>query len=394
MLTIIMFSLQDTEFMKYELTFLEEQLRILIESQANKAKSTDEIKQELDEELFRLKIVFQDIGVSEIKLSNSKTFFFFHQKSLIEACNKITESIEQGKKKAAGHKPLLEILAYLREKISDFLDWTKVYFPELFDFKQEVPIHLRDHQLKVGHEVLEQIVAELKAKEFEEKFITALRLSIYQENGSSYHELSFSMEIMDIILSKLQNQSFSDEYSMISFLIQYRVNSEHFFNFAKEYLALKIESKPTLDEQIRKISKLKKNIKLLYIKGKSNQFIEFPNIQESLIAFLKGELKIYRALQFVNNNLIESGIINSNYKVSFSVKQLAFFVHLQMETGIILWQRAKFAHQYIAQHYSTVERETISEKSVRNAHYNHASEDVKKVIAKLGQMLALAQEKY
>ena len=172
------------------------------------------------------------------------------------------------------------------------------------------------------------------------------------------------------------------------------VNHSIFFDYAKTFILNEIESNTALSDQIALTCTFRKEIRMLLIANKTRQFPAQPGINKFIRKFIREELLRLRAMEFVNQETPEAGIMNANYKVSFSVKQLAFFVHLQMETGIIIWQRAKFAHQYIARHFSTVERESISEKSVRNAHYSHASEDIKKVIAKLGEMLALAQERY
>lgn len=70
------------------------------------------------------------------------------------------------------------------------------------------------------------------------------------------------------------------------------------------------------------------------------------------------------------------------------------FMHLQVEAGIISTHSPKTLHQYVTKHYSTVEKDHISEKRFKNAYYGNASIDVEKVIDKIATMLAIAQEKY
>jgi hypothetical protein len=48
---------------------------------------------------------------------------------------------------------------------------------------------------------------------------------------------------------------------------------------------------------------------------------------------------------------------------------------------------------YFPSNYSTVEQDTISEKSFKNAYYGNIGKDVEKVIDKIVAMLAIAQEK-
>ena len=85
--------------------------------------------------------------------------------------------------------------------------------------------------------------------------------------------------------------------------------------------------------------------------------------------------------------------LESNFKVTFTVRQLALFINLQVEAGIITIKSPKLLHQYITKHYSTTEKEVISEKSFKNAYYGYVDKDIQKVIEKIVVMLNIAQDK-
>ncbi|GAA4213206.1 hypothetical protein GCM10022289_45030 [Pedobacter jeongneungensis] len=90
----------------------------------------------------------------------------------------------------------------------------------------------------------------------------------------------------------------------------------------------------------------------------------------------------------------EEGFQQGSFRVGFTVRQLALFVRLQVESEIIIAQSPKTLHRYVTRHYSTMEKENISEKSFKNAYYSAMGNDVEKVIEKIATMLAIAQEKY
>jgi hypothetical protein len=117
-----------------------------------------------------------------------------------------------------------------------------------------------------------------------------------------------------------------------------------------------------------------------------------PGIKSSLLNFVDAEISHLQSLEKIGGDLASYGQINENFRVSFSVKELAYFIHLQVECGIILEEKPKKIHQYIVGHYSTQETEKISEKSFKNATYSRSPNNVKKVITKLTEMLARAQD--
>ena len=119
-----------------------------------------------------------------------------------------------------------------------------------------------------------------------------------------------------------------------------------------------------------------------------------PDIDESLLRYIESEISYLKSIDTIAEDLSSGGILDTNFRVNFTVRQLALFIHLQVEAGIITSQSPKTLHQYVTKHYSTVEKDNISEKSFKNAYYGNAGKDVEKVIEKIVDMLAIANEKY
>ena len=121
--------------------------------------------------------------------------------------------------------------------------------------------------------------------------------------------------------------------------------------------------------------------------------VNLPIIEEAIQRYLDAELNYLHALELNAEDLSTGGLLEKNFQVNFTVRQLAIFIQLQVEANIIFSKSPKTLHQYVAKHYSTVETEKISEKSFKNAYYKARDTDMEKVIEKIVTMLALAQDK-
>ncbi|WP_344848402.1 hypothetical protein [Pedobacter jeongneungensis] len=379
--------------MNYQFIVFEEHLQSLRVKKSFAKNYTSESRKNLDREFLRLIRVFKDISIQLNNKRKIKEYFSFHQRNLVILMDEV--SIEILKERDLKEKKFIDSeLNFLLEKIGDFLDWMNQMYPEIFDYKSQAPIRmLQSEKLKI-REVLDLIKTELEAKCTHDKLSELITSVLDPEQISTFRDIRYWQTTAMNLHSKIISNTEIDKFGIVKLLLGNGVNHRDFFSYTKAFILKEIEKKTTLSDQISAICTLRKEIRMLLIETKSRQFQGYPDINKLVRKFIREELLLLRAMEFVNHETAEAGIMNANYKVSFSVKQLAFFVHLQMETGIIIWQRAKFAHQYIARHFSTLERESISEKSARNAHYSHASEDIKKVITKLSEMLALAQERY
>lgn len=379
--------------MNYQLIFFEEHFTGLQTKKTFAKNFALESKKNLEREHSRLTRVFRDIAVELNNNDKAKAYFNFHQHNLtllMDRASTEKTQIERG----PDRKIIIKAIEALLDILEELLIWMRQMFPEIFNYKGRIPIKMIESEISGIESDLDLIVGEFEKKKLDPKLMQVTRSVLDISQIISFKDLKFWKESCNKIYQDLMQPVSVDEFFIIKLFMGLGINHPDLFFYAKRYISKQIEHKTTLGEKISAVCSYRKEIRVLYRETQMLQFTRKPGIQRTIKKFLREELLLLRAMEFVNHEVEEAGIMNANYKVSFSVKQLAFFVHLQMETGIIIWQRAKFAHQYIARHFSTVERDSISEKSARNAHYNHASEDIKKVIAKLSEMLALAQERY
>jgi len=379
--------------MNYQFIFFEEHLTSLQTKKSFAKNFAVESKKNLEREHSRLTRAFRDMSVELNNHEKSKAYLNFHQQNLTLLMDK-TSREKTLREKDPDHTIIISTLKALLDIMEELLIWMKQIFPEIFNYKGRIPIKMIESEISEIENDLNLIVGEFEKKKLDPKLMQVTRSVLDISQIVSFKDLNFWKESCDKIHQDLMLLDLIDEFSIIKIFMGLGINHPDLFFYAKWHISKEIEHKTTLGEKISAVCSYRKEIRVLYRETQMLQFTRKPDVQRTIKKFLREELLLLRAMEFVNHEVEEAGIMNANYKVSFSVKQLAFFVHLQMETGIIIWQRAKFAHQYIARHFSTVERDSISEKSARNAHYNHASEDIKKVIAKLSEMLALAQERY
>ena len=170
-------------------------------------------------------------------------------------------------------------------------------------------------------------------------------------------------------------------------------NHPAFYHFCCRYFTEALEECDNINGQRQMLSFLKKTFKQVFQLSSSPYDVNLPIIEEAIQRYLDAELNYLHALELNAEDLSTGGLLEKNFQVNFTVRQLAIFIQLQVEANIIFSKSPKTLHQYVAKHYSTVETEKISEKSFKNAYYKARDTDMEKVIEKIVTMLALAQDK-
>jgi len=379
--------------MNYQFIFFEEHFETLKTKNTISKNFTQESTKNLEREFYRITRVLRDIAIDLNSDKKAKSFLHFHQRSLIRLMDNVSDELSEIKYSQANTlslKPLKLLFGYLESTLA----WMISTFPIFFNKEEKVPFSIIEFETPKMVKQMEMICAQLAKIYSNEEIVRLTNMVLAPNQITSFRELDYWKLTIDSLYTKTASSHIGNEFNLLKFMLQLGLNHPALYDYLSGYIHLEIEKYETLNEQINAVCFYRKEIRQIFSLKTQKQFPLSSSVTKGIKRLLKQELLSLRALEFVNQEIDAAGMMNANYKVSFSVKQLAFFIHLQMETGIIIWQRAKYAHQYIARHFSTVERDSISEKSARNAHYNHAGEDIKKVILKLSEMLALAQEKY
>lgn len=280
----------------------------------------------------------------------------------------------------------VELLKLIREMRKFFLD----------DFDGLYPApHL---ELESEAEHLNKKLTELispAASEKEIEILSILKTIISHSYLESIKAGFFQLEFLGEMLKGLSAIEYPSENKIerwMNLMIEYGFNSPTFYSYCCMEIIKTRDDCQDMTESYSELYWIKKRLQQLVPWNGMPFHKALPSIKSSLLNFVDAEISHLQSLEKIGGNLAGSGQINENFRVSFSVKELAYFIHLQVECGIILEEKPKKIHQYVIGHYSTQETKNISEKSFKNATYSRSQNNVSKVVTKLSEMLARAQD--
>jgi len=286
---------------------------------------------------------------------------------------------------------------YLKKFSSELLKLIREmrnFFPDDFDGLYPAP-HL---QLESGADHLNKKLTELSSKAATEKeieLLSILKSTISHSNLKSIKAGFFHFEFLGEMITGLSAVEDSSENKIerwTNLMIEYGFNSPAFYSYCCMEIIKTRDDCQDIIESYSELYWIKKRLQQLVPWNGMPFHKSLPGIKSSLLNFVEAEISHLQSLEKIGGNLAGSGQINENFRVSFSVKELAYFIHLQVECGIILEEKPKKIHQYVIGHYSTQETKRISEKSFKNATYSRSQNNISKVITKLSEMLARAQD--
>ncbi|TBO44310.1 hypothetical protein [Pedobacter kyonggii] len=320
-----------------------------------------------------------------------KNYFQAHQRFLGLLVDGISARL-WSKEETTGPVLRKNLLEHLLTECEALLSFIKNHFPEHMDQKMTLP--------------------DQKAYQAREK----LKEKIYQisgtaESGDQLSNLAAMMEaaLMDVqpvyrserlwdkILTDLEEITKKkplNAVQAISFLIMHNFNHQLGTKMIYRIIDEQLHLIPDPEKQLNELMLLEKAVVQASKTSEKKLFPGLPSLGNSITKYIGAEIKLIKQI----NRLIQRTSISDPFEgcfaFSLSVKQLAYFIYLQVETGVLITRTAKQVHQYFANRFTTFDGTPISEKSFKNAYYSHAPEDIQKVIEKLSQMLALAEENY
>lgn len=357
--------------------------------QNNKQKQS--LIKELMAESERLKKVYLFFSpCQEVSLAS---FIRFQQHSLARLLSAVETGFEFPKSLQADHQQLMAELQ-LPGMLDELLDFINYNFPLEFDFNATISATCLLKEQKSQQAAAELIDKKLREKQINVQLrniiLDAVNLS--DRADFTYGDLRYIHTISDQILSKLDN--LDSEQAILNLLSAQNFNKPQFFEYLKVGMQADLESVPEISEKYKALLILKKETGQSVSRQTSQYTLLHPQLSESILGYLESERLFLKEMELITTEWVNSGVLDANYKVSLTVRQLAFYIYLNVECGIITEQRAKKIHQYAITHIDTQEKSGISEKSFKNAYYLHHAEDIKKVMEKLAKMLAIARERY
>lgn len=287
----------------------------------------------------------------------------------------------------------------IRHTLSRLIDDLKLYFPSLFDYGASIPRPAFEFYRPILSHLIAVATDLLTAKGTEPEITEMLSsLSPQLLDGQprlSYGQVkylrNFFTALEGIINGNTQHTGTPD---ILFTMVSLGFNHPYFYHFCCGYFDRELEKCENIADRYSMLNFMEKTLLQLPERSEKSFNPKLPPIRESLSRYIQAELGYLKTLESTAADLQGEGFQQGSFRVGFTVRQLALFVRLQVESEIIIAQSPKALHRYVTRHYSTVEKENISEKSFKNAYYSAMGNDVEKVIDRIAAMLAIAQEKY
>ncbi|MGN7986129.1 hypothetical protein ACTJKC_02255 [Pedobacter sp. 22226] len=287
----------------------------------------------------------------------------------------------------------------IQHTLNRLIDDLKLYFPSLFDYSASIT----RPAFEFYRPVLSQLIAaatDLLTANGTEPEITEMLSSLSTQlldgrprvsYGQAKYLTDFFTALEGIINGDTQHTGTSD---ILFTMVSLGFNHPYFYHFCCGYFNGELEKCENIADRYSMLNFMDKTLLQLPERSEKSFNQKLPPIRESLSRYIQAELGYLKTLESTATDLQGEGFQQGSFRVGFTVRQLALFVRLQVESEIIIAQSPKALHRYVTRHYSTVEKENISEKSFKNAYYSAMGNDVEKVIDRIAAMLAIAQEKY
>jgi len=296
-----------------------------------------------------------------------------------------------------GHLPTptnKETLGKLGLAMDELIDHVYFYFPNEFNPQTiATEAHIQNYRDQYGTKETE-FLEWLEANNIDPQLTLIMQKIFLNEptQRSTFFEIAFRQTLLNQLQPLLNAADLGPLIAML--LISLKYNDQELYAYLLENLHQRQLKAISSAEQFRDLILFKKAITQLMELQEKEYFSHNPNIKTMLLRAIDAEISFLKEVDFLNSELVHSGILDSTYKVGLSVRQLAFLIFLNVECGVITERKAKTVHQYIIAHVSTKEAEHISEKSFSNGYYVHHPEDIRKVSEFLAKMLAMAQKLY
>jgi hypothetical protein len=387
--------------MIYELKKFEEKFNDLLQpdpgksSLQNAAESLNWITRERE----RICLVFKEIIPGKAH-EIIKTYFFHHQQSIVFLSDRIYSRINELKSCEKQLPGQLSDLQEMLKALEGILIFMETDLQPYFNPDGKVPdncIELHQTSQKENHHYILQALEDKHTDpSLSDILFSLLRFkNRHPDFPITFNQFNWVQHLQHHLLLYLENPAEDEkDLRLIRLLISTNLNTVEFYWYCCQGLQEELTGELTVAEQYKKLASLKKRLNQ-YPKLQVQGYLhEQPSIKNSLLKFIKAEIKSLKELEFIAQDLVNSGMLASNFKVSLSAKQLAFYIYLNVECGIIITEQPKKLHEFIITHVDSAQKRGLSLKSFKNNYYSHAPADVKKVEERLAGMLALIREKY
>ncbi|MCK5170776.1 MAG: hypothetical protein KAQ75_12940 [Bacteroidales bacterium] len=385
--------------MKYELNIFES----LVEKALNpsgsigeKLHATDftEQKTTADTEVVRIKKAFIDEAFSLERDKLVEKYIQQHQSSLIRLCNKLLQHISLAQFNVSHMQEkvysLPDLCFYFYSKLEHILNFIEGYFTKYFNQDENIPASYR---------IIGQLEfrKKIKAFDFPEK-CKLMEIALYpiykfinQNSPVTYRNLIYLKELLKMITDICPKcKEMKPNCKLKNTLIYLNFNNFKFFTHLTLNITNDYQGEETASKQIEKISFYLKKLNQAQTKPDFALKTKQTSIKEQMITWLLEEMAFIEKRHQLTLNF-QNGVkddVTKDFKLitDLSVPQVAYFIRILVETGIIQNKNHKELLTFFANYIKTKKTQNISPDSFRSKYYNveeSARKAVRDVVIKL-----------
>ena len=384
--------------MKYKLDILDSIIQDAINSPEISKKEFKNLKKTVQTESSQIKKAL----VKEVfSLENDKCIELYirnHQNALIRLSDKIFENLNQSGDKdiwtSLGDPQAFTLKKMVHYEIDTILTFIKSYFSRYFNHHGKIPEQYRVVAQKELREQNRRLYHHLKS----EKDCPLLDIAFYpikkfHEAGDpvSFQRLVYLKELIKIIShSCLLCSENTINCTLRTNLIYLNFNSYRFFTFLTREITDEYMGKDTIQDQIKVLCYYVKYINQVQIKPNFIFKPEQKPLNEQLLNWLMEEISYLEKKRELSSSMARDNkdLLNKDFKIitDQSVSQVAFFLKLLVDVGVITNRNQRELIQFVASNIQTKQTTHISPESLRTKYYHvdeGTVEAVKDTIIKL-----------
>ncbi|MCG8311053.1 MAG: hypothetical protein MI975_26940 [Cytophagales bacterium] len=356
----------------------------------------EKIKEVISNETDRIKKAFVKKAFSWKKEKQVEFYIQYHQEVVVNLIDHVLEHIGP---KAIGSiykiselKNRLNLCKIIYQSLEHLLNYIERHFSKYFNQDAKSPESYR----YIVHRDIKQKVPDIRYK-LESKQADKRLLSIafsplddfvegVHRKEVSYRKLIYLKkllnELTDHARSDLENDKL--DLQLCIALCYLNFNTNKFYRFCTKEITRNIHEQESLSEQIEKLAYFLKLNNQIQVKPGFSWHPKARSFQEQLSEWISEELYYLekRKQLFSTSNSIEVQK-DFKFKTDLSVPQLAFYLKLMMETGVIKNKNALEVIRFTSGIVQTKHTENVSWGSLRTKYYQperHAVEVIKGVV--------------
>jgi hypothetical protein len=368
------------DIVRYELEMLESLITEAIQNKNNEVKTVKVIEDEIE----RIKSALIKEVFSLKKDKFIEIYIQRHQEEVIWLLDKVTFDIK---------KPN-ESLLKVQQELETLLTFIEKHFSRYFDLSAKIPESYRSITAKDFSDRLPMLIERLESKGLEQSTLKTITESFTyfigdKETKVSFHNVIYLKELYSELeeLSELELDAKELDRMLCINMIYINFNTPKFLSHCAKVIKESYQSKSTLSEQLERLSHFVKLINQQQEKPGFSYKPVLKSLKTQLSEWVIEEIiylekKQQLSFAFKVDKTTESSM-RKDFKIltESSVPQIAYFVRILMETGLI-----KNVIRFFSKHFRTARVETISPDSFRSKFYNTehtAKEAVKDDVQKL-----------